>query len=89
MKIVLRGLIEVFQCLAPVHGYKNKPNISNCTDGSLHYGCQSYQLKIYHFSKTRLSCFQKRVDLTFPAICIQLYDRSDRVYIVHRLKSVD
>ena len=35
-EIVLRGF-EVFPCFVPVHGYKNKPNISNCIVGSLHY----------------------------------------------------
>ena len=43
-EIVVRGLIEGFQCFAPVQKYKMKPNISNCIDGSLHYGRQSYQL---------------------------------------------
>ena len=56
-KIVLRGLIEVFQCFAPVHGYKNKPNILNCIDGNLHYGLQSFQQKIYHSSKSHISSF--------------------------------
>ena len=32
-----KRLIEVFQCFAPVHGYNNKPNISNLIDGSLQY----------------------------------------------------
>ena len=32
-------------------------DISLCNDGSLHYGCQSFQMKIYHLSKSNFSSF--------------------------------
>ena len=52
--MIPKRLIEGFQCFAPVHWYNNKPNISNCIDGSL-YGCHSQ--KMYHLSKSHISSF--------------------------------
>ena len=54
-KMTSKRLMKDFKCLAPLAGYIAKPNIANCIDKSLLWGCITFQLEIYDLPKCPIS----------------------------------
>ena len=60
--------MKEFKCLAQLAGYIVKPNIANCIDKSILWGCLTFQLEIYDLPKCPISSIQCQLELSLTQL---------------------